>query len=38
LAFLSEEIDALKRQLNPEKTAGSKKREAESILSTEINK
>jgi hypothetical protein len=39
LAFLClfEEIDALKRQLNPEKTAKSKKRKAESILSTEIN-
>jgi hypothetical protein len=38
LAFLFEEIDALKRQLKPEKTASSKKRKAESILSTEINK
>jgi hypothetical protein len=28
---------ALKRQLKPEKTASSKKRKAESILSTEIN-
>jgi hypothetical protein len=35
--FLFEEIDALKRQWNPEKTASSKKRKAESILSTEIN-
>jgi hypothetical protein len=31
------EINALKRQLKPEKTASSKKRKAESILSTEIN-
>jgi hypothetical protein len=37
LAFLFEEINALKRQLNPEKTANSKKRKAKSILSTEIN-
>jgi hypothetical protein len=41
LAFLVlfEEINALKRQLKPEKTASSKKRtrKAESILSTEIN-
>jgi hypothetical protein len=41
LAFLSlfEVINALKRhvQLKPEKTARSKKRKAESILSTEIN-
>jgi hypothetical protein len=37
LAFLFEEINALKRQLKPEKTASSKKRNAESILSTEIN-
>jgi hypothetical protein len=37
LAFLFEEINALKRQLKPEKTTGSKKRKAESILSTEIN-
>jgi hypothetical protein len=38
LAFLVlfEEIDALKRQLNPEKTASSKKRKFESIFSTEI--
>jgi hypothetical protein len=35
--FLFEEINALKRQLNPEKTASSKKRKAESILSTEID-
>jgi hypothetical protein len=34
LAFLFEEINALKRQLNPEKSASSKKRtiKAESIL------
>jgi hypothetical protein len=32
LAFLFEEINALKRQLKPEKTATSKKRKAESIL------
>jgi hypothetical protein len=39
LAFLFEEINALKRQLKPEKTASSKKRKrkAESILSVEIN-
>jgi hypothetical protein len=39
LAFLVdfEEINALKRQLKPGKTASSKKRKAESILSTEIN-
>jgi hypothetical protein len=39
LAFfvLFEEINALKRQLKSEKTASSKKRKAESILSTEIN-
>jgi hypothetical protein len=39
LAFLClfEEMNALKRQLSPEKTASSKKRKAESILSTEIN-
>jgi hypothetical protein len=37
--FLFEEINALKRQLKPEKTASSKKRKekVESILSTEIN-
>jgi hypothetical protein len=35
--FLFEEVNALKRQLKPEKTASSKKRKAESILSTEIN-
>jgi hypothetical protein len=39
LAFLFEEINALERQLKPEKTASSKKRtrKAESILSIEIN-
>jgi hypothetical protein len=37
LAFLFEEINALKWQSKPEKTASSKKRNAESILSTEIN-
>jgi hypothetical protein len=37
LAFLFEEINALKRQLKPEKTESSKKGKAESILSTEIN-
>jgi hypothetical protein len=37
LAFFFEEINALKRQLKPEKTASSKKRKDESILSTEIN-
>jgi hypothetical protein len=37
LAFLFEEINALKRQLKHEKTENSKKRKAESILSTEIN-
>jgi hypothetical protein len=39
LAFLFEEINALKRQLrlNPEKTTSTKNRKAESILSTEIN-
>jgi hypothetical protein len=35
--FLFEEIDGLIRRLKPEKTASSKKRKAESILSTEIN-
>jgi hypothetical protein len=33
LAFLFEEIDALKRQLKPKKTASSKKRKAEYLLS-----
>jgi hypothetical protein len=39
LAFLFKEINALKRQLQlkPEKTASSKKRKAEFILSTETN-
>jgi hypothetical protein len=37
LAFLFEETNALKRKLKPEKTAFSKKRKAESILSNEIN-
>jgi hypothetical protein len=39
LAFLVifEEINAFERQLKHEKTASSKKRKAESILSTEIN-
>jgi hypothetical protein len=37
LVFLFEDINPLKRQLKPEKTASSKKRKAESILSTEIN-
>jgi hypothetical protein len=36
LAFLFEEINTIKRQLKSEKTASSKKRKAESILSTEI--
>jgi hypothetical protein len=37
LAFLFEEINALKSQLKPENTASNKKREAEPHLSTEIN-
>jgi hypothetical protein len=37
LVFLFEEINALKRQLKPEKTACNKKRKAESLLSTKIN-
>jgi hypothetical protein len=37
LVFLFEKINAVKRQLKPEKTVSSKKRKAESILSTEIN-
>jgi hypothetical protein len=37
LALLLKKINALKRQLTPEKTASSKKKKAESILSTEIN-
>jgi hypothetical protein len=36
LAFLFEEINALKRQLKAEKTASSKKRKAQSILSIDI--
>jgi hypothetical protein len=36
-SFLFGEINAFKRQLKPEKTLSSKKRKAESILSTEIN-
>jgi hypothetical protein len=35
--FVFKEINALKRQFKPEKTAISKKRKAEYILSTEIN-
>jgi hypothetical protein len=37
LDFLLEENNALNRQLKPEKTASSKKRMDESILSNEIN-
>ena len=37
LAFLFEEINAIKRQLKPAKIAASKKRKVESLLSTEIN-
>jgi hypothetical protein len=37
LAFLFKEVNALKRQFKPEKTASSKKRKDESILSTEFN-
>jgi hypothetical protein len=37
LAFLFEEMNAHKRQLKPEKTASSKKRKAESIVSIEID-
>jgi hypothetical protein len=37
LTFLFEEINAPERQLKPEKTSSSKKRKAESMLSTEIN-
>jgi phosphopantetheinyl transferase (holo-ACP synthase) len=37
LAFLFEEINALKRKLKPENTASSMKRKAESLLNTEIN-
>jgi hypothetical protein len=35
--FFFEEINALKRHLKPEKTASSKKRKAEFILSSEID-
>jgi hypothetical protein len=35
--FLFEVINALKRQLKPKKTVGSKKRKDEPILSTEVN-
>jgi hypothetical protein len=34
--FLFEDINTLKRKLKPEKTASSKKRKTESILSNEI--
>jgi hypothetical protein len=37
LAFLVEEISALKRQLKPEKVTKKKKMKAESLLSTEIS-
>ena len=37
MAFLFEEINAIKRQLNPAKTVAFKKRKVESLLSTEIN-
>ena len=37
LAFLFEEINALKKQLKPAKEVSPKKRNAESLLSTEIN-
>jgi uncharacterized protein YchJ len=37
LAFLFEEINALKRQLKPEKVTKNKKRKVESLLSIEIN-
>jgi hypothetical protein len=37
LAFLFEEINSLKRQLNPENTTSSKKRKAELLLSTKIH-
>jgi hypothetical protein len=40
LAFLVlfKEINTFKKQLKPEKTASSKKRKAESLLSAETNK
>ena len=37
MAFLFEEINAIKSQLMPNKTAASKKRKVESLLSTKIN-
>jgi hypothetical protein len=37
LAFLFEEITAIKRQMKPEKTASSMKRNDEYILSAEIS-
>jgi hypothetical protein len=37
LAFLIKEITALKKQVKPDKTATTKKRNTESLLSTEIN-
>jgi hypothetical protein len=37
MAFLSEEINAINRELKPEKNASSNTRKAESILFTEIN-
>jgi hypothetical protein len=37
LASLFEEINALKRQLKPEKVSNNKKRKVESLLSTETN-
>jgi hypothetical protein len=37
-AFFFEEINALKRQLKPEKTAGRKKMKTESLLSTALSK
>jgi hypothetical protein len=37
LNFLFREINAIKRQLKPPTTANSKKRKAESLLSTEIH-
>jgi hypothetical protein len=37
LSFLFEEANTIKRQLKPPKTANSKKRKVESLLSTETN-
>jgi hypothetical protein len=37
LAFLFEEINSLKWQFKPEKTASSKMRKSESLISIEIN-